>query len=98
MEGGSASHSDDARVGAGMLARFASFFSRYAVVAAFVAGIGVVFHVTGSVGPTATANQSVFVLAIVIAQVNLPHRNLRGLLGAPSRAAQPMAFDIATQE
>jgi predicted dinucleotide-binding enzyme len=76
-------------VDGGRAASVARFFSRQTIVAAFVAVIAMVFHVTGSTGPEATANQSVLVLAILIAQITMPRRQLRDLLRAPSNASQP---------
>ena len=39
----------------------------------------------------ATANQSVLVLAIVIAQVTMPHRHFRELLSTPSHTTRSVA-------
>ncbi len=71
----------------------AGFFSRYFPVAALVAVIAVIFHVTGSTGPWATANQSVLVLATLIAQISLPRRQLRHLLLAMHSPDRSVAFD-----
>jgi hypothetical protein len=82
----------DAQVEADRPARVARFFSRQTTIAAFVAVIALIFHVTGSTGPeSATANMSVFVLAIVIAQVTMPHRHLRLLLTSPSHTTRSAA-------
>jgi hypothetical protein len=84
MEGGVASRTVDIRVDDGRTASVARFVSRQTILAAFVAVIAVVFHVTGSTGPGAPANQSVLALAVLIGQVNLPRRELSRLLrGAP---------------
>ena len=84
MTGGVVS-SIDVQVEADRPTRVARFFSRQMTIAAFVAVIALIFHVTGSTGPElATANMSVFVLAILIAQVAMPHRHLRQLMTSPS--------------
>ena len=98
MEGGLSRDSVDRRGGTGATSRIARFVSRHTIIAAFIAVIATVFHVTGSTGPHATANQSVLVLAIVLAQINMPRRHLQGLIAAPSRALRPASFDPATQE
>jgi hypothetical protein len=75
----------DIRVDGGRGATIARFFSRQTIIAAFVAVVALIFHVTGSTGPEfSTTNMSVFVLAILIAQVTMPHRHLRELLSAPT--------------
>ena len=92
MSGGAVSQSVDVRVDGGRAQRVASLFSRQTTIAAFVAVIALIFHVTGATGPeAATANQSVFVLAILIAQVTMPHRHLRALLSAPSHTTRLVA-------
>jgi hypothetical protein len=81
----------DIRVDGGRGASVARFFSRQTTIAAFVAVIALIFHVTGATGPeAATANMSVFVLAILIAQVTMPHRHLRALLSAPSHTTRSL--------
>ena len=88
MTGGVVS-SVDVHVDGDRAARVARFFSRQTIIAAFVAVIALVFHATGSTGPgAATTNMSVFVLAILIAQVTMPHRHLRALLSAPSHTTR----------
>jgi hypothetical protein len=82
----------DVHVDGDRAARVARFFSRQTIIAAFVAVIALVFHVTGSTGPgAATTNMSVFVLAILIAQVTMPHRHLRALLSAPAHTTRYVA-------
>ena len=76
VEGGVVSASV-VRVDGGRAVSVARFVSRHTIVAAFVAVIAMIFHVTGSTGPHATANQSVLVLAILVAQISLPRRQLR---------------------
>jgi hypothetical protein len=98
MEGGPTAQTVDIRVDPGVAANAARYISRLATIAAFVAVIAVIFHVTGSLGPRATANQAVLVLAILIGQVNMPHRKLRGMLRAPSMATRPIALEASTQE
>lgn len=80
MEGGVASRTVDVRIDDGRTARVTRFISRQTILAAFVAVIAVVFHVTGATGPTATANQSVLALAVLIGQINVPRRHLHRLL------------------
>ena len=79
MEGGVASTAV-VRVDGGRVASAARFIARQSVVAAFIAVIAMAFHVTGSTGPSATANQSVLVLAVLIGQITMPRRQLRDLL------------------
>jgi hypothetical protein len=82
----------DIRVEAGRAASVARFFSRQTIIAAFVAVVALIFHLTGSTGPGAsTTNMSVFVLSILIAQVTMPHRHLRALLSAPSHTTRYVA-------
>jgi hypothetical protein len=85
MEGGVASRIVAVRVNDGSrTARVTRFISRQTILAAFVAVIAVVFHVTGATGPTATANQSVLALAVLIGQINVPRRHLQRLLRTAS--------------
>jgi hypothetical protein len=88
MDGGEASRGVDRRVGGARAASIARFLSRQTTIAAVVAVIALIFHVTGSTGSVATANQSVLVLAIVIAQVTMPHRHFREVLSAPSHTTR----------
>jgi hypothetical protein len=88
MDGGEASRAVDRRVGGARAASIARFLSRQTTIAAVVAVIALIFHVTGSTGSVATANQSVLVLAIVIAQVTMPHRHFREVLSAPSHTTR----------
>jgi hypothetical protein len=82
----------DIRADSGRGASVARFFSRQTIIAAFVAVVALIFHVTGSTGPgAATTNMSVFVLSILIAQVTMPHRHLRALLSAPSHTTRYVA-------
>ncbi len=91
MQGGIAS-AVDIRADGGRGATIARFFSRQTIIAAFVAVVALIFHITGSTGAGAeTTNISVFVLAIVIAQVTMPHRHLRALLSAPSHTTRYVA-------
>src|ERR1700730_48882 len=91
MQGGIAT-SVGIRTESGRGATVARFFSRQTIIAAFVAVIALIFHVTGSTGPgAATTNMSVFVLSILIAQVTMPHRHLRHLLSAPSHTTRYVA-------
>lgn len=91
MEGAIVS-SVDIRADSGRGATVARFFSRQTIIAAFVAVVALIFHVTGSTGPAAsTTNMSVFVLAILIAQVTMPHRHLRQLLSAPTHTTRYVA-------
>jgi hypothetical protein len=96
MEGGVATRVVDARVGDGSAARVARFISRQTILAAFVAVIALVFHVTGSTGPGTPANQSVLALAVLIGQINMPRRQLRGLMRANSTALRAIAVDRST--
>ncbi len=91
MEGGAASQVVDRRGDSGRAASIARFLSRQTTIAAGVALIALVFHVTGSIRSVATANQSVLVLAIVIAQVTMPNRHFRELLTAPSHTTRSVA-------
>jgi hypothetical protein len=59
-------------------------------ITAFVAVIALIFHVTGS-GSREPTSLSVLVLAILIAQVTMPHRHLRTLLSAPSHTTRSAA-------
>jgi hypothetical protein len=93
MEGGVASTVVDVRVDTGRGASAARCVSRLTVVAAFVAVIALIFHVTGSTGPEALANQSVLVLAVLIGQVPMPRRELRSLLQARSQMDPAKTFD-----
>lgn len=88
MDGGLASRAVDRRDNGGRAASIARFLSRQTTIAAVVAVIALIFHVTGSTGSVATANQSVLVLAIVIAQVTMPHRHFREVLSAPSHTTR----------
>jgi hypothetical protein len=81
MEGGVASHVVDVRVDTGWAATVTRFISRQSILAAFVAVIALVFHVTGSTGPGSTANQAVLALAVLIGQITMPRKQLRRLLG-----------------
>jgi hypothetical protein len=96
MEGGVAS-SSVVRGDGGRAASVARFFSRHTIVAAFVAVIATIFHVTGSTGPEATANQSVLALAILIGQIGMPRRQLRDLLRASSHASRSAQFEASQQ-
>ena len=77
----------------GKTARIAHRVSKHTTTAAFVAVVahpsahdhgGVVaslaFHITGSTSSTAIANQSVLVLATLIAQISFPHQQLSSVL------------------
>ncbi len=91
MQGGAVS-SVDVDVDGDRAASVERFFSRQTIIAAFVAVVALVVHVTGSTGPgAATTNQSVFVLAILIAQVTMSRRHLRALLRAPSHTTRYVA-------
>lgn len=90
MHGGRVNHSVDAHVDGGRAARVAWSFSRHVTIAAFVAVIALIFHVTGS-GSGEPTTLSVLVLAILIAQVTMPHRHLRTLLSAPSHTTRSAA-------
>ena len=94
MEGGVVG-SAVGRVDGGRAASIARFVSRQTVVAAFVAVIAMVLHVTGSTGPHATAHQSVLVLAVLIAQINMPRRRLRTLLNVRLQTTAPLLAEAA---
>ena len=96
MEGGVASRSVDIRVDAARTASVARFVSKQTILAAFVAVIAVVFHVTGSTGPGAPANQSVLALAVLIGQVNVPRRQLGRLLARTSIASDAASVEPST--
>jgi hypothetical protein len=96
MKGGAATHGLDVRVDNTMVAGVTRFISRQSVLAAFVAAIALVFHVTGSTGPGSTANQAVLVLAVLIAQINMPRRQLRGLLRGMSTTPSAIGADPLT--
>lgn len=66
--------------GDGKAARIAHRLSKHTITAAFVAVVALAFHLTGSTSSTAIANQSVLVLATLIAQISLPHRQLSSVL------------------
>jgi hypothetical protein len=96
MEGGVASHIVDVRVDNGWAASVTRFISRQSILAAFVAVIALVFHVTGSTGPGSTANQAVLALAVLIGQINMPRRQLRRLLRERSRTTLAIGADPLT--
>jgi hypothetical protein len=96
MEGELASRTVDIRVDDGRTASVARFVSRQTILAAFVAVIAVVFHVTGSTGPGAPANQSVLALAVLIGQVNMPRRQLGRLLGEAPTPSYAPSVDAST--
>jgi hypothetical protein len=96
MEGGVASRAVDIRVDTGSTASIARFVSRQAILAAFVAVIALVFHVTGSTGPGSTANQSVLALAVLIGQLNMPRRQLRRLLRQAPMTTSSVSADSFT--
>jgi hypothetical protein len=96
MEGGVASRTVDIRVDDGRIATVARFFSRQAILAAFVAVIAVVFHVTGATGPGSTANQSVLALAVLIGQINVPRRQLRRLLHGTTKVSRAIGGEPIT--
>jgi hypothetical protein len=75
--------------------RFAKFASKQALLVVVVAVIGLVFRLTGSANPGSTADQSVLVLAILIAQITVPRR---AMLRSPSRAFQRLAAVSSTPE
>jgi hypothetical protein len=79
----------------GRASRVAWSFSRHTTIGAFVAVIALTFHVSGS-GSRAPASLSVLVLAILIAQVTMPHRHLRTLLSAPSHTTRSVADERLT--
>ena len=91
MEGGVAGQVVDRRVDAPRAASVAGFLSKQTTIAAVVAVIALIVHLTGSTGSVATANQSVLVLAIVIAQITMPHRHFQALLSAPSHTTRSVA-------
>lgn len=91
MDGGVAGQVVDGRVDGARAASIARFLSKQTTIAAVVAVIALIVHVTGSTGSVATANQSVLVLAIVIAQVTMPHRHFRAVLSAPSHTTRSVA-------
>jgi hypothetical protein len=93
--GGTAGHAVDAQADRGRTARVAWSFSRHMTIAAVVAVIGVTFHVTAS-GSRPPASLSVLVLAILIAQVTMPHRHLRTLLSDPSHTTRLAADELLT--
>ena len=75
--------------------RFAKFASQHALLVVIVAVIGFVFRLTGSATPGATADQSVLVLAILIAQITVPRR---AMLRSPSRAFQRLTAVSPTSD
>ncbi len=96
MEGGVASRVVDVRVDSTWAASVTRFISRQSILAAFVAVIALVFHVTGSTGPGSTANQAVLALAVLIAQINMPRRQLRRLLQGTLTQAHVIGADPLT--
>jgi hypothetical protein len=93
MEGGVSSQVVDGP----RAASIARFLSKQTTIAAVIAVIALIVHLTGSTGSVATASQSVLVLAIVIAQVTMPHRHFRALLSAPSHTTRSVGeTDAAT--
>jgi hypothetical protein len=70
----------DFRTRDGRVARITHRLSKHTITAAFVAVVALAFHLTGSTSSTAIANQSVLVLATLIAQISLPHRQLSTVL------------------
>src|SRR5579872_6485879 len=78
MYGGAGSESMVAQARTPEPRRLAGFLVRQAILGAFVTVIALVHHLTGSSG--STLNISVLVLGILIAQVTIPHRQLRMLL------------------
>lgn len=96
MEGEVASRAVDGRAKDVRTASVTRFISRQTILAAFVAVIALVFHVTGSTGPGSTANQSVLALAILVGQINMPRRQLRRLLGETSRTPHAIVVDPVT--
>lgn len=78
MERGVVSESVRAQVRDSGTQRLAGFVSRQMILGAVVAVIALVYHITGSSG--STANMSVLALGVLIAQVTVPHRQLRSLL------------------
>lgn len=68
--------------------RIAKFATKQALLVVVVAVIGLVFRLTGSASPGSTADQSVLVLAILIAQITVPRR---AMLRSPSRAFQGLS-------
>jgi len=81
---------DDAHADPGRSARVAWSFSRHATIAAFVALIALIYRAAGS-GSAELRSLSVLVLAILIAQVTLPHRHLRTLFSDPSHTTRSTA-------
>ncbi len=75
--------------------RFAKFASKQALLVVVVVVIGLVFRLTGSASPGSTADQSVLVLAILIAQITVPRR---AMLRSPSRAFQRLTAVSSTPE
>src|SRR5580700_9565458 len=98
MEGGVASQVVASQVVDGpRAASIARFLSRQTTIAAVVAVVALIVHLTGSTGSVVTANQSVLVLAIVIAQLTMPYRHFQDLLSAPSHTTRSVAgADAAT--
>jgi hypothetical protein len=96
MQGGAATHVVAVRVDNTWATAVTRFISRQSILAAFVAAIALVFHVTGSTGPGSTANQAVLVLAVLIAQINMPRRQLRGLLRGVSTTPSAIGADPLT--
>jgi hypothetical protein len=97
MEGGVASHVVDVRIDSGRSANVTRFISRQSTLAAFVAVIALAFHVTGSTGPSSSAQQAVLPLAVLIGQVNMPRRQLRRLLREASKTPHAIGADPLTQ-
>ncbi|MFZ2033577.1 MAG: hypothetical protein WAW53_07460 [Candidatus Dormiibacterota bacterium] len=92
MKGGVAGQVVDGQVVDGpRAATIARFLSKQTTIAAVVAVIASIVHLTGSTGSVATANMSVLVLAIVIAQITMPHRHFQALLSAPSHTTRSVA-------
>lgn len=92
MEGGFSTHRASAHRGAN---RFAQCVSKQALLVVVVVVIGLVFRITGSASPGSTADQSVLVLAILIAQITVPRR---AMLRSPSRAFQRLTAVSSTPE
>jgi hypothetical protein len=88
MEGGPSRQVVNGRADGPRAASIARFFSKQTTITAVVAVIALIVHLTGSTGTVVTVNQSVLVLAIVIAQVTMPHRHFRALLSAPSHTTR----------
>ena len=91
-----ASRTVDVRVDSGGTASVTRFLARQLILGAFVAVIALVFHVTGSTGPGSTANQSVLALAVLIAQINMPRRQLRRVLQGTPRTPRAIPVDPVT--